>query len=96
MRTENTCPVIFVRRAGEAIDIKTSDSSQDVSKRERIDSPTGRFQPIVFTSHRDFGDDLIEAKEVLESVFSYLDPIEPFDRMTKAIEVLSKLDKRFQ
>lgn len=90
------CPVVFIRRAGEVIEVKTSDNSETTLKRERIDCSTGRFQPIVFASHPDFNDDLTIAKEVLEKIFSYLDPIEPFERMSKAIEVLSKQDERFQ
>lgn len=96
VRTASPCPVIFIRRAGEAIDIKPSDSSETTSKRERIDCPTGKFQPIVCASHPDYDDDITSAKENLEKIFNYLDPLEPFERMAKAIEVLSKQDKRFQ
>lgn len=96
VRTASPCPVIFIRRAGEAIDIKPSDSSETTLKRERIDCPTGKFQPIVCASHPDFDDDIRSARETLEKIFNYLDPLEPFERMAKAIEVLSKQDKRFQ
>jgi len=96
VRAASSCPVIFVRRAGEAIDIKSSDSSDKKLKRERIDCPTGRFQPLVLTPHFDFNDDITSAREILGEIFSYLDPIEPFERMLKAIEVLGKQDKRFQ
>jgi len=96
VRTASPCPVVFIRRAGEAIDVKPSDSSETTLRRERIDCPTGRFQPIVLTPHPDFDDDIASAREILEKIFSYLDPIEPFERMSKAIEVLAKQDKRFQ
>lgn len=96
VRRESSCPVIFIRRAGEAIDIKQSESSNTTLKRERIDCPTGRFQPIVLSSHPSFYDDIESAKETLEKVFSHLDLFEPFERMSKAIEVLAKQDKRFQ
>jgi len=96
VRKASPCPVLFIRRAGEAIDIKTSDSTETTLKRERIDCSTGRFQPIVFAAHPDFDDDRMPTREILEKIFSYLDPIEPFERMAKAIEVLGKQDKRFQ
>ncbi|GFP27289.1 MAG: hypothetical protein DDT22_00800 [candidate division WS2 bacterium] len=96
VRITSPCPVIFVRRAGEAIDIKTSGSSETTLRRGRIDCSTGRFQPIIFVPHPDFDDDITSAREILEKIFSYLDPIEPFERMAKAIEVLGKQDKRFQ
>ena len=90
------CPVIFIRRAGEAINLKSDAGDESNFKRERIDCASGRFQPIVFTTHPDFDDDGQLAREILEKVFSYLDPLEPFERMLKAIEVLGKQDKRFQ
>jgi len=96
VRTGSGTPTVFIRRAGEAIEIKTFGDSQGKSKRERIDCPTGRFQPVVITPHYDYSDDTNSAREMLERVFTYLDPIEPFERMTKAIEVLGKQDKRFQ
>ncbi|PIU62782.1 MAG: hypothetical protein COS84_10195 [Armatimonadetes bacterium CG07_land_8_20_14_0_80_40_9] len=96
VRVSSPCPVIFIRRAGEAIDIKSSDSSETALKRERIDCPTGKFQPIVCASHPDYDDDIMSAKETLGKIFNYLDPLEPFERMAKAIELLSEQDKRFQ
>jgi len=96
VRTATPCPVIFIRRAGEAIEIKTSDSSETTLRRERIDCSTGRFQPIVFAPNPDFHDDTTSSREIIEKIFSYLDPIEPFERIAKAIEVLAKHDKRFQ
>ena len=96
VRTASSCPVVFIRRAGEAIEINTSESSETTSKRERIDCSTGKFQPIVFVPHPGFVDDITSARETLENIFSYFDPLEPFDRMAKAIEVLGNQDKRFQ
>jgi len=96
VRTACPCPVILIRRAGEVIDIGTSDSPETTLKRERIDCSTGRFQPIVFSPHPDFDDDMLFVRETLEIIFPYFDLLEPFERMSKAIEVLSKQDKRFQ
>jgi len=96
VRTGSESPTVFIRRAGEAIEIKTLGDSQGKSKRERIDCPTGRFQPVVIMPHYGYSDDTNSARKILESVFTYLDPIEPFERMAKAIEVLGKQDKRFQ
>ena len=96
VRKEISCPVIFIRRAGEVIDLKSSNTEETILKRERVDCATGRFQPVILTSHPDFSDDTTVARDILEKIFSYLDPIEPFERMAKAIEVLGKQDKRFQ
>lgn len=96
VRATISCPVIFIRRAEEAIDMKTSDSPEITHKRERINCSTGRFQPIVFASHPDFDDDRTSARKVIEKIFSYLDPIEPFERMTKVIEELGEQNKKVQ
>lgn len=96
VRIASPCPVIFIRRAGEAISIKSSDDSETTLIRERIDCSTGRFQPIVIAPHPDFHDDITSARKILEKIFSYLDPMEPFERIEKAIEILGKQDKRFQ
>lgn len=96
VRVESPYPVIFVRRAGEAIEIKPSDASETIPKGERIDSSTGRFQPIVCVPHPNYIDDQMLVREILEEIFSYFDLLEPFERMAKAIEILCKQDKRFQ
>jgi len=97
IREESPCPVIFIRRAGEAINIKVSNSSDITLRRERIDCSTGRFQPIIIEPHPNYSDnDITYARQTLEKVFTYLDPIEPFERIEKAIEILGKQDKRFQ
>jgi len=96
VRIESSCPVAFVRRAGEAVEIKASDGSEISPDRERVDCATGRFQPIVFTVHPNFDDDKINTREILDKIFSYLDPLEPFERIKKAIEVLGKQDEKFR
>ena len=97
IREESLCPVVYIRRIGEAIDIKESNSSDITLRRERIDCSTGRFQPIIIEPHPNYyDDDINNTRKTLEKVFTHLDPIEPFERMEKAIEILGKQDKRFQ
>ncbi|MCX6702709.1 MAG: hypothetical protein NTW60_02485, partial [Candidatus Wolfebacteria bacterium] len=64
-------------------------------KREKIESTTGRFQPIAHATHPDFTGDSAVARDLLTKIFGHLDPIEPFERMKKAIEILGKQDNRF-
>jgi hypothetical protein len=96
IRASSSYPVVFVRRAGEAIDISSAEGSGSGPKRERLDCPSGRFQPIVFIAHPDFDEDRTFARGVLEEIFDDLDPIEPFGRIQKAIEILSNQDDRFK
>jgi len=89
-------PLVFLSRAGEAIDINSSDSEDTKVRKERIDCSSGRFQPIIVSPHPNFHDDISEAREILEDIFNYLDPLEPFERIRSAIEIIGKRDQRFQ
>ena len=82
VRTSISCPVTSIRRAEGDIGVESPFKG---SKMETIDCSSGRFQPIIVSTHPDFSDDLTSIKEVLAKVFVYLDPIEPFKRMEKAI-----------
>lgn len=93
-RLGSAYPIVYVRRAGETIEVKSVDG-KDAKKKERLDSSTGKFQPIIIESHRDFDDETI-GRRILEPLFSELDPLEPFQRMSKSIEVLTQQDKKFQ
>ena len=96
VRVASQYPVVFIRRAGEAIEITNTNHSEKNPMRERIDCTTGNFQPIVITPHHEFNEDSSLARPIIEKVFGYFDPIEPFERMVKAIEILGKQDSKFQ
>lgn len=96
IRVEGSCPVAYVRRAGEAIEVSTPDDARAAANREVVSCASGRFQPIVIATHPDFPDDAATAREILESAFISLDPIEPFARISVSVELLGKQDKRFQ
>jgi hypothetical protein len=95
VRSKCGCPAVLVRRAGETIDVTSSEVAEPSKKKEKIESPTGRFQPVVLSADLQFEEDLPIARAVLERA-SHLDPLEPFDRIARAVEVLAKQDKRFQ
>jgi len=67
-RKVTSYPVVYVRKAGETIDLSSSESSK-IGKRERIECPTSKFQPIIVISHPDFSDDLAVAKQMLENIY---------------------------
>ncbi len=96
VRVASQYPVVFIRRAGEAIEITNTNHSEKNPIRERIDCTTGSFQPIVITPHHEFNEDSSFARPIIEKVFGYFDPIEPFERMVKAVEILGKQDSKFQ
>lgn len=95
VRTRDSVPVVYVRRAGDLLEVKTND--EGVSReRVRLDSTSGKFQPVMLVSNPDYGDDVRIAKGLLDEAFVYLDPLEPFERVATALQVLSKQDSRFQ
>lgn len=95
VRTKAVCPTVLVRRAGEAIDVTSSEGAPASMKKEKIDSPTGTYQPVLLYADPKYEEDINIAKAIFEGT-SYFDPLEPFDRITRAVEVLAKQDKRFQ
>ncbi len=88
--------VIFLRPAGEPINITESDSSGSRLQRDEVKSPTGKFQPIVLISHADFEDDARKVRGKVEKLFANFNLLEPFERMTKSVELLTEQDQRFQ
>lgn len=92
IRKEVNYPVLYVRRE-ENIDLTIDDGS--LLKRKRLESPTESFNPVIITYYQDFDDDMV-IDHIVENILYSFDPIEPFERMNNAIEILRKEDKRFQ
>jgi len=88
-------PVVLVQRAGDVIEVETPIDKKPIIERERLECPTKKFQPIIFAPHPHFYDDRAVSREILGQIFGYLDPLEPFERMSKALHILSKQDQRF-
>ncbi len=93
-RMGSVYPIVYIRRAGETIEVKSADG-KDAQKKDRLDNATGKFQPIIIESHRDY-DDVPIGREIIAELFNDLDPLEPFQRMSQAIDVLTQQDKKFQ
>ena len=85
VRHHSETAVIRLRRQGEEVTV--SDSS-DAAKAAPVvmDSPSGKFQPIIMETHREFPQDSAACRERLSELFGRWDLIEPFDRLTKALE----------
>lgn len=92
IRKEINYPVTYIRREE---DIVLAKDEGPTLKREKINVPNGRFESIIITYHPAFEDE-ISARDIIENILYSFDPLEPFDRMNKVIEVLRKEDKRFQ
>jgi hypothetical protein len=96
VRSSCACPVVFVRKAGEAVAIETPGSPDAAAQKARLESPTGKFQPIICAPHPSFSGDSQSARDLLSDPTVVVDPLEPFARIAKAMEVLGKQDLKFQ
>lgn len=94
LRSAVSCPVVLVRKAGEAIEVSASGGKR--SPLIRIESTSGKYQPLVITTHPAYADDFSSTRAIVEEAFASFDLMEPFGRISKALEMLAKQDQRFQ
>lgn len=50
-----------------------------------LESTSGKFEPVVVSSHFRFGRDVTEAREILKPIFATKSIIEPFERIQSAL-----------
>lgn len=79
-------PVICVRRQGET----TSEEGGLVESKNPILINSEEFQPVVIESHPQYPEESKNWHEKLRGVFQGMDLLEPFERITKALEELDK------
>jgi len=83
MRAKQELPLILARRQGQDMKVATEENSS--SPEELVTSPSGKFAPIVLTSHWDFAGDIAQCKQALGSAFATCDLLEPFERVRAAL-----------
>ena len=86
------CPVALLRRAGETFEVQ-ADGRPGGS---RIDSPSGRFQPLAMDLPPGAAADQDRIQQLVEAAFNHADLLEPFERIAKALEVLATQDAAFR
>ncbi len=89
------CPVVYLERLGDAIEVQSDAPDQRAWAMGRVDSPSGRFQPVAVRVSSNWADDVERSRPALEEAFEHLDLLEPFDRVSRALELLAKEDRRF-
>ena len=85
VRRHSEVAVIRLRRQGEEVTVRDSNGTAKATPIV-MDSPSGKFEPIVIEAHREFSHDSAAYGERLIELFGRWDLIEPFDRLTKALE----------
>jgi hypothetical protein len=89
VRRHSDAPVTRLRRQGEQVTV--SDRSDGATPAPIVmDSSSGKFQPLVMETHREFPGDSASCRERLNELFGRWDLIEPFDRLTKALEYVQE------
>ena len=94
VREGSQSPVLLVRRAGEVLNVLGSDGA--TPQEMKIDVKNRGFESITVRVHESFPADMDESKKLIGELIQNVDPLEPFDRIAKAVEALSKQDSRFQ
>lgn len=94
VREASPVPVLFVRYAGEVLRVDQGPAGGGTEV--KVDPKNSNIQPIILRSDARFESDPETAKEILEEVLLNVDPIEPFERINKAVAMLIKQDARFQ
>jgi len=96
IRKDYDIPAIFIKHAGDVIEVSTIDDKKPFGQKKQLSSESGRFQPVVIYSSPIAPDDLEDATEVVNQFFEDTDLIEPFDRIYNALDILVSQDERFQ
>jgi hypothetical protein len=79
-RQYSTTALVCVRRQGEETGTGAGVAAS------LVDSPTGRFDPVVVTAFSEASDDVNVAMPFLEAAARSFDPLEPFQRIERALE----------
>ena len=98
IREKSDIPVVFIKISGELLDFQstaTADSA-DMLLSEIIDDRVGELKPINLYVKNKYKEDIGNNIEKLKKIFYKIDPLEPFDRILKALEMISTQDERFR
>lgn len=81
LRTKIDIPIVLLTKDEQIV---TVDGSQN--EFQQLNSSSGRFEPIVLSTHGDFPNDKAQTRELLGDIFNKHDLIEPFSRISSALE----------
>ena len=82
MREHVDSRVVYLRRQGEQF---TSADTPEDNPSTLLDSPTGRFAPVVVETFRGEGEDIEVGLPLLQRAAVILDVLEPFERIQRAL-----------
>ena len=91
--SEGETPVVAVLPVGEIIE--TESLAKDVA-RERLESASGRFQPVILMTRQDQQQEVNKVKIILNDMFRNFDLVEPFERIKTALKALAESDPKYR
>lgn len=93
MRPHIGIPVIAISKDDEIDALNNSDEKSERSK-SILSSEGGRFEPIIISAHKDYLKEREEWRSKLSEVFKKHDLLEPFSRISSALNQVNKEDKK--
>jgi hypothetical protein len=83
--------LVCVRKQGEHMAAPPrGPGGQDPKSEDVLACDSGKFQPLVLTTHWQYGSEMPSALELLRPVFASADLLEPFDRMERAVQEVDR------
>lgn len=84
VRHHTELSVVRLRRQGTQV--KVSGDGAEKTHTTVMDSPSGKFQPVVMEAHREFRGDAESSGARLRELFARWDLLEPFERLARALD----------
>jgi hypothetical protein len=86
-------PIVAVLPAGEAIE---TESLTKGIKRERLESASGQFQPVIILTQHAQQQEVDGVKVTLNDMFRNFNLLEPFERIRTALKALAESDPKYR
>jgi len=83
-------PLLVVRRQGDSFGTAGSPQNRPGQDTVLIESQGAKFDPIVVESHWRFPDESKQLRYQLREIFDYMDLLEPFERINKALDEVER------
>jgi len=96
VRDNNDIPLICIKTSGEIMDIQASSDDGNQLFSKIIDLKERASTPLKLYTKNKYKDDLEKNINNLNNILGKINPLEPFERIQKAIDMISVQDERFK
>lgn len=96
LREHLESPLLHLEELGESLSVHSSSAAKTLNRTHRIEGYHGGFKPVSAMTQVGYEGDYEKIKEDLEQMANYVDLLEPFERITTALNVLRERDDRFK